>query len=150
MKLSVDKIDRNEFLKVLGFKGASLLAVYCSANTLSSCSKSGSSIVTPLSNDIVLDLTASANSALTKVNGYVIANNVVIARTSASATYAAVTIVCSHQNLNGIIYKNGEFFCTEHGARFTNAGVGLNSEGKAGVKTYEVSVSGNTLTVKAS
>ncbi|MEY3854785.1 MAG: hypothetical protein RIS68_799, partial [Bacteroidota bacterium] len=31
-----NKIKRNEFLKSLGFKGASLLAVYCGASALSS------------------------------------------------------------------------------------------------------------------
>lgn len=145
---SEETLSRNEFLKNLGFKGAALVALYCSGNALTSCKSDGTD-VTPLATDIVIDLSATTSAALTKANGYIISNNVVIARTSASATYAAATIVCSHEARNEVIYKSGEFFCTAHGARFTNAGVGLNTEGKAGLKVYQVSVSGNTLTVKA-
>jgi cytochrome b6-f complex iron-sulfur subunit len=102
-----NKIKRNEFLKSLGLKGASLMAVYCGTSVLSSCSKEES--VTPASSvDFTLDLSQASNAALTKDGGYVISNRVVVARVS-STKYVAVTQICSHENKVSVIYSNGGF-----------------------------------------
>ncbi|WP_075351337.1 Rieske 2Fe-2S domain-containing protein [Algoriphagus marinus] len=144
-----EKLSRNAFLKSLGFKGASLLAVYCAVPALSSCINEpspndpgggGSTI------DFTLDLNDSAYSALKTVGKYVIANRIVIARIS-STTFAAVTQVCSHENKAKVIYRNAEFYCPEHGAKYDVNGRGLNSNGKNGLTVYMTAFDGSLLRV---
>lgn len=139
-----DKIKRNEFLKSLGFKGASLLAVYCGVSSLSSCKNED---VTPASSiDFTLDLTNAVNSKLNTVGNYVIANGIVIARVS-STSFAAVTQVCSHENKPNVIFSNGGFYCTQHGATFSTSGVGTNANGSKGLKTFQTALTGTNLRV---
>jgi cytochrome b6-f complex iron-sulfur subunit len=144
-----EKLSRNAFLKSLGFKGASLLAVYCAIPILSSCINEpspndpgggGSGI------DFTLDLNDAAYSTLNTVGRYVIANRIVIARIS-STTFAAVTQVCSHEGRVKVIYQNAQFYCTEHGAKFDVNGRGLNSNGKNGLTVYLTALNGNLLRV---
>ena len=144
-----DKISRMEFLKTMGFKGASLLAIYCGASVMSSCiNEAGDPTNLPSGIDFTLDLSEAANVKLLTPGGYLVVNKIVIARVSADA-FAAVTQVCTHENKSKVIFRNDEFYCTEHGARYTQAGVGLNSEGKKGIKAYNTELSGNLLHVFA-
>lgn len=139
-----NKIKRHEFLKSLGLKGASLLAVYCGASALSSCQNES---VSPASNvDLTLDLSTSTYTKLNTVGNYVIANGIVIARVSASA-FAAVTQVCSHENKASVIFSNGGFYCTQHGATFTTSGVGTNSNGSKGIQAYKTTLTGTSLRI---
>ncbi len=143
-----EKITRITFLKNLGLKGAALMAVYCTGQSLTACQND--SAIDPLGADVVLDLTDSKYAALNATNGYVVlgSQNIVVARTS-SGQYVAVTLICSHEHEREVIFKAGEFYCTAHGARFDSAGKGLNSEGKKGLTTYPTSLSGTTLTILA-
>jgi cytochrome b6-f complex iron-sulfur subunit len=139
-----NKIKRLEFLKSLGFKGASLLAVYCGVSSLSSCKNES---VTPSSNvDFSLDLTTATNSKLNTTGNYVIANGIVIARIS-STDFAAVTQVCSHENRPNVIFSNGGFYCTQHGATFTTTGVGTNANGSRGIQAYKTALTGTSLRI---
>lgn len=136
-----EKLSRHSFLKSIGLGGSALMAVY-----LSSCVNES---VNPNNNSgagFTLDLTAAANSALLTTGGYVVANNIVIANVG-NGSYAAVTRTCSHEGQKQVIYTNGEFFCTAHGARFNTTGQGLNGNGSRGLTTYSVTVSGNILTI---
>ena len=139
-----NKIKRHEFLKSLGLKGASLLAVYCGASALSSCSNES---VTPASNvDFTLDLTNAAYTKLNTVGNDVIANGVVVARVS-STSFAAVTQVCSHEGRANVIYSGGGFYCTVHGATYSTTGTGTNSTGSRGIKAYQTTLAGTSLHV---
>ncbi|MDF2157675.1 Rieske 2Fe-2S domain-containing protein [Algoriphagus sp. CAU 1675] len=142
-----EKMNRLEFLKSLGLKGASLLAVYCAGSTLTGCINEN---VDPAAGgstaDLTLDLTSSAYSALNTVGGYVVVNRIVIARIS-QTQFAAVTQVCSHEGKVKVYYRSGEFYCPEHGARFATDGSGLNSKGSMGLKTYQTELNGTTLRV---
>ncbi|MEY4308314.1 MAG: hypothetical protein RL422_517 [Bacteroidota bacterium] len=139
-----NKIKRHEFLKSLGLKGASLLAVYCGASTLSSCQNES---VTPASNvDFTLDLTNAAYSKLNTAGNYVIYNGVVVARVS-STSFAAVTQVCSHEGRPNVIYSGNGFYCTVHGATFSTSGAGTNANGSKGIKAYQTTLSGTNLRV---
>jgi cytochrome b6-f complex iron-sulfur subunit len=139
-----NKIKRHEFLKSLGLKGASLLAVYCGASSLSSCTNES---VTPASSvDLTLDLTSATYSKLNTVGNYVIANGIVVARISSTA-FAAVTQVCSHENKANVIYSGGGFYCTQHGATFSTTGAGTNANGSKGIKAYQTTLSGTNLRV---
>jgi cytochrome b6-f complex iron-sulfur subunit len=139
-----NKIKRLEFLKSLGFKGASLLAVYCGVSSLSSCKNES---VTPSSNvDFSLDLTTATNSKLNTTGNYVIANGIVIARIS-STDFAAVTQVCSHENKPNVIFSNGGFYCTVHGATFSTSGAGTNANGSRGIQAYKTALTGTSLRI---
>ena len=144
-----EKMNRMEFLKSLGLKGASLFAVYCAASGLSSCVNESMDPTNPTGvtgNELVLDLNSAAYSKLNTVGNYVIVSGIVIARVSATA-FAAVTQVCSHEGQRKVVYNAGEFYCPSHGARFDTAGKGLNSTGSRGLKTYACLLEGTTLKV---
>lgn len=144
-----DKMNRNEFLKSLGLKGASLFAVYCAASGLTSCVNESMDPNTPTGgtgNELLLDLTSATYTKLNTVGNYVVVSGIVVARVSASA-FAAVTQVCSHEGQKKVVFNSGEFYCPVHGARFDTAGKGLNSTGSRGLKTYATTLDGTTLKV---
>jgi cytochrome b6-f complex iron-sulfur subunit len=139
-----EKINRNEFLKSIGLKGAALMAVYCAGSATMACSSKGVTPSSPV--DFTLDLSAVSNAALTKVGGYIVQNETVVAQVS-QGVYVAATQLCSHEGLLQMIYKNSEFYCTAHSARFTTTGSGLNSEAKSGLTIYKTQLTGNVLRV---
>jgi cytochrome b6-f complex iron-sulfur subunit len=144
-----EKMNRMEFLKSLGLKGASLFAVYCAASGLSSCVNESMDPTNPTGgtgNELVLDLASAAYTKLNTVGNYVVVSGIVIARVSATA-FAAVTQVCSHEGRRQVVFNAGEFYCAAHGARFDTAGKGLNSTGSRGLKTYVTLLEGTTLKV---
>jgi cytochrome b6-f complex iron-sulfur subunit len=142
-----EKLSRNAFLKSLGFKGASLLAVYCAIPVLSSCINEPSpNDPAGAATDFILDLNDPSYATLNTVGKYVTAIRTVIARISAT-TFAAVTQVCSHQGRANVIYQNTEFYCTQHGAKFDINGRGLNSNGKNGLTVYMTALNGSSLRV---
>ena len=144
-----EKMNRMEFLKSLGLKGASLFAVYCAASGLSSCVNESMDPTNPTGvtgNELILDLNSAAYTKLNTVGNYVIVSGIVIARVSATA-FAAVTQVCSHEGRRQVVFNAGEFYCAAHGARFDTAGKGLNSTGSRGLKTYATLLEGTTLKV---
>jgi cytochrome b6-f complex iron-sulfur subunit len=144
-----EKMNRMEFLKSLGLKGASLFAVYCAAAGLSSCVNESMDPTNPTGgtgDELLLDLNSAAYTKLNTVGNYVIVSGIVIARVSATA-FAAVTQVCSHEGRRQVVFNAGEFFCAAHGARFDTAGKGLNSTGSRGLKTYATLLEGTTLKV---
>lgn len=143
---NVEKISRFQFLKNLGFSGASLMAVYCGV-TMTSCKNESSVTPTP-TGGITFDLTNAANKSLLTKGGFVVdkTNNIVVALSNENK-YIAVTLICSHEQQKEIVYQTNKWFCNAHQAQFDNTGAGLNSNGKKGLKTYTVTQSGNVLTV---
>lgn len=146
-----DLIARNAFLKQLGFSGAAILATVCLGTNLSACSGAADTNVPPLPSDITLDLTATGNAALKNNGGYLILSgqNVIVAKSTVSGSYIAATIICSDEGKKQITYRSGEYQCSAHSARFDESGKGLNSVASRGLKIYQTTLSGNTLTVKA-
>ena len=142
-----NKIKRNEFLKSLGFKGASLLAVYCGASALSSCQNE--SDVTPAGSvDFTIDLSNAAYSKLNTAGNYLVYNKVVIARTSSATTgFAAVTQICSHEGQAQVYYTGSGFACPAHGATFSLTGAKTNNVSSKGITAYQTSLSGTSLRV---
>lgn len=132
-------MDRRIFLSQLGLGAAFVLTAAC----LGSC-KSDTTSVDPV--DFTIDLTASEFTALKTNGGYVIKNSVVIARTT-SGGYAAATVKCSHEGKQQIVYRSSEWYCTAHGARFSEAGAGLNSEGSKGLTIFKTTLTGNSLRI---
>lgn len=99
--------------------------------------------------DFTLDLNAAVNSNLSNNGGYVIVNNqVVVARTTAGE-YVAATRTCSHDPRKEVILRNGEWYCTAHGARFRLDGGGLNGNGRNGLTIYNTQLTDNMLRIFA-
>lgn len=136
-------MERKEFLAQLGLGAAFVLTAGC----FGSCKKDNASNTTNVDNvDISLDITAAANAALLTNGGYIIKNDVVIAKNTSGA-FVAATVVCTHQGNKNIAFVNNEWNCNVHGARFNQAGVSLNGVASTNLKIYNTSLNGNTLRV---
>lgn len=153
METKQEILNRTQFLKKIGFSGAALfVAAYC-AGTLQSCSKEEANPSTPTVPGpkalATVDLNSAAAANLKTVGGFITVDKIVIAFTNESK-YVAVTKICSHAGNEAIGYNKTEFLCSVHGARFDNAGKGLNTNGSNGLTVYKTTVTGSTLTVTAS
>lgn len=98
---------------------------------------------------VKVDLTASTATALKNDGGYVIVNGSVVVANVANGQYVAAQNLCTHQPRQRIIFNNSEFYCTDHGARFTLSGAGLNTLGSRGITVYRTANDGKTLVVFA-
>jgi cytochrome b6-f complex iron-sulfur subunit len=139
-------MNRKEFLVKLGFSGAAIVAV-STLDLLSSCSPQNS--ISPSGTvDFTISLTDPSYSALNSNGGYIVKDNVVVARTD-NGSFAAVTVVCSHQGNPYVQFDAGSnsFFCPVHGAQYSTTGQGLNSNGRNGLRTYHADLSGTNLHV---
>lgn len=126
--VKTDSFSRHQFIKQLGFGGASLMAFYC-MGTLSSCSKSEADPTpTPASGgnnnakiDVTLDLTTNDFKGLKTDGEFAVKDNIIIANTGGK--YAAISKVCTHEGTT-ITYRkaNTDFRCPNHGATFNTDG----------------------------
>lgn len=143
-------MERKEFLKSMGTGAAFVLTYGC----LSGCSKdedipfiapNGSNLP---SNTILftINLTSQEASNLQEEGGYIIQDDIVVAR-SLSGAFVAAAVICTHESRKEVTFKENEFLCTAHGARFDQSGIGLNEFGNKGLKIYETLLEGDILTI---
>jgi nitrite reductase/ring-hydroxylating ferredoxin subunit len=132
-------MTRKEFLVKIGIGAAFVLTASC----LGSCTKEVQNSV-----DFILDLTASENAALANAGGYVVQSRVVVVK-AANGNYYAATQVCSHAGQAQVTFRNNEYYCTAHGAKFDLDGNGLNNNGEKGISVYNTTLSGTQLRVFA-
>lgn len=143
-------MDRKEFLKSIGIGAAFALTYGC----LGGCSKSedfpfiapnGSNL--PANSPLfTIDLNSTEANNLVKEGGFIIKEDVVVAK-SRSGAYLAATVICSHESRREITFQENEFFCGAHGARFDQSGNGLNSFGVKGLKIYTTQLADDLLTI---
>jgi cytochrome b6-f complex iron-sulfur subunit len=133
-------MDRRKFLSSIGVGAAFALTASC----LGSCKKNNGTTAV----DFTIDITDSTYSSLKNNGGYVIKDQVVIARTT-SGDYAAATVTCSHEGRQQVTYDKSanQWYCTAHGARFGMDGSGANGNGSKGLTIYKTTLSGNSLRV---
>jgi nitrite reductase/ring-hydroxylating ferredoxin subunit len=141
-------MNRKEFLKSIGATAAFAITATC----LGGCT-GGEGDLFPVENTqtgvlLTLDLADATTSSLKNNGGYLIKNNIIVAK-DLTGNYVAATVICSHEQKKQIIFRNGEYYCTSHGARFNLAGAGLNKDASAGLKIYNTRLEGNTLTISA-
>jgi cytochrome b6-f complex iron-sulfur subunit len=137
-------MNRKEFVINLG-KGVALITF---AGCLDSCSKNDPTSPNPPQNvDFSLDLTASENSALNSVGGYVYRSGVIVANLG-SNIFAAVSQACTHQGFT-LIYQqsNNRFHCNNHGSNFSTSGSVINGPATNSLKKYNAQLNGNVLHV---
>jgi nitrite reductase/ring-hydroxylating ferredoxin subunit len=161
-------MNRYEFLKSMGFKGAALMAVMTACvseddkfidaaiidpNKKTTANGTSIKITTDelkaLKNPLLtLSLADASNANLLKIGGYVRKSRIVVAQV-AKDSFAAVTQLCTHEPKTDVIFNQNEFYCTAHGARFTIQGKGLNDTGRKGIQAYKVYTDGATIVVTA-
>jgi cytochrome b6-f complex iron-sulfur subunit len=141
-------MERRQFLESLGIGAAFVLTATC----LQSCKNDKAESVTPTTGgvDFTLNIDDAANSALKTNGGFVISNGVVVAKDK-DGKFVAATQTCSHEGFKQVTFDNAknEFMCSRHGARFTTAGAGLNSEASKGLTIYKTALTGSSLRVFA-
>jgi cytochrome b6-f complex iron-sulfur subunit len=137
-------MERKDFLSALGITAASFAVINCIG-----CSKadSGAGVSGPSGIDFTLDLTASANAALTTNGGYLAANGVIVARTT-SGTYIAVQQSCTHESYPLVFQgSNQRFYCNNHGATFSQSGAVTNGPASKSLTVYNTTLTGTSLRV---
>ena len=96
---------------------------------------------------VKVDLTGTSVASLENQGSYIIANGTVVIASLGSGQFVAAQNLCTHQPRQRIIFNQNEFYCTDHGARFTTSGQGLNSLGSRGLTIYRTANDGKTLVV---
>lgn len=134
-------MNRKDFIEKLGLGAAFALTSSC----LGGCYKDNA-ITNLEALDFTIDLTANSSSNLLQNGGYIIKDRVVIAKT-ATGEYVAATQLCSHDDKYKVIFKDNEWFCTDHDARFDQEGNGLNDKGRKGLAIYQVEINGDLLRI---
>lgn len=143
-------MERKQFMKSIGKGAAFTLTFSC----LSSCLEEETGIDTlaliPDSNGVLFSIDLSQNEGLNLKNpGDFLVKNTVVIALNTDNKFVAATQICSHQSLKKVIFRNSEFYCPEHGARFTQQGLGLNSDASKGLRVYPTKLEGNTLSILA-
>ena len=141
-------MDRKEFLSTIGITAASFALINCIGCSKKSDSALGS-VNGPAGINFTLDLSLSANSVLLSNGGYLAANGVIVAKTTAGA-YIAVQQSCTHESYP-LIYQGGsqQFYCNNHGSAFTEAGVVKNSPANHNLRVYKTTLTGTSLRVSS-
>ena len=137
-------MNRKDFLSKISLGAAFALTAGC----LGACSK-GEDITTSAmlgGVNFELDLNDSTNAAILVNGGYIVKNQVVVAKDN-TGEYVAATQRCSHEGLYRVIMKNNAWYCPEHGAQFSLNGTGLNSDGRKGLTVYNTELNGSILRV---
>ena len=138
-------MERKEFLKKsLALCGISLIPV----GVFESCSKQ--SFSGPANVNFTVDLSNSANAALTAVGGSLIANGVIIVHTG-NSVFHALSATCTHAGCTvGYVPTSGIIYCPCHGGSYNAAtGAVLGGPPPSALSTYTVTQSGNVLTIKS-
>ncbi len=137
-------MDRKEFLSLIGFSSASVIASMC----FGGCSKSSGDITSaPTNVDISLDLSLPVNAALNTAGGCIYTGGVIVAKTTAG-NYIAVSQACTHEGVS-LQYQGGNqlFYCPSHGATFSNTGAVLSGPASVALKQYNTSLTDNILRI---
>jgi len=134
-------MKRKQFIEKLGLGAAFVLTSTC----LGSCTKDGTHLPTG-EVDFTIDLNDPQYSSLNLDGGYIINEGVVVAR-DVNGIYVAATVLCSHEGRKEVTFKDNEWFCTAHDARFDLTGNGLNDKGSGGLTTYQTELIGTDLRV---
>lgn len=137
-------MERDEFIRLVGTAGLAA----CAGCALQSCEEDPS-FEGPTGIDFTLDLTLAANAALLTDGGFVYKNGVIVVCLSTSTqNYTAVSQRCTHQGTM-IVYQpaNGNFYCSNHGSRFSVAGTVVNGPASSPLRRYNTELIGTNLRV---
>jgi nitrite reductase/ring-hydroxylating ferredoxin subunit len=133
-------MERRDFIEqILLLSGCGIVATCANACT--------NQVINPnVVIDFVIDLSENSNKALLQIGGYVIKQDVIVAKTS-NNEYVAASVICSHQGEKQIRLVGNQWVCSAHLAAFDIEGKGLNKHGEKGLPVYKTSLNGNLLRV---
>lgn len=94
-----------------------------------------------------VDLNSTAAKNLKTAGGYIVVNNAYVVGKTTTGNYVAASVVCTHEPKRKVILNKTEFYCTEHGARFSLTGQTLNTVTRTNLRVYKTQVDGTTLLV---
>jgi cytochrome b6-f complex iron-sulfur subunit len=145
-------MNRKEFFERVGFGAAAVLVPACISGIVSSCSSdssdAGSSpvVVPPAPTGVNFNLDISTG-ALANNGGYLVTNQIVVARTL-SGEFLAVSASCPHEGTN-VKYSSSSnnFICPNHNSQFSNTGVVTQGPAKSNLTVYKTELNGTTLRV---
>lgn len=134
-------MNRKEFLKLTGLSAATLVLIQCIGGCESSVTN------TPANVDFTIDLNDAKYSALSENGGFVVVNNVLIAKT-VDGSFIAVSAKCTHEGeiLKYVIDKD-KLVCPRHGSEFSNSGKRLSGPAQKDLIQYKIEVNGNVVRV---
>ncbi len=135
-------MDRKEFLSTIGLGAVAAVCTYC----LGGC-KVDNGPTGPTNVNFTLNLNDPANSALKSNGGYLYNSGVIVART-ASGSFVAVSLACTHAGAT-VYYdpSSNHFNCPAHGSVFATDGSVINGPASAPLTRYNTSLSGSSLRV---
>lgn len=141
-------MNRRDLVRRIALGGAVFMV---SPALFNSCSKDSSGDTTggtktPPGSSIKLDITLPAYAALASAGGSVVVSNILVANTG--STYIAVSAICTHQGCT-VGYDNaaGNLKCPCHGSVFSTTGSVVNGPATSALESYQISKSGNILTI---
>jgi cytochrome b6-f complex iron-sulfur subunit len=138
-----DKMERRAFLGSLTGPVVAACAVCMGACSKSSSGGGGAAA----SANFTVDL----GTSLTSVGSSLVQSGVIVVRIAAGnvpTSFTAVQVNCTHEGTS-INYNasQGLFVCPNHGSTFTTAGAVTLGPATASLKKYNITISGNTMTV---
>jgi cytochrome b6-f complex iron-sulfur subunit len=138
-------MERDEFIRLLGTAGLAA----CAGCALQSCEEDDPSFEGPTGVDFTLDLTLMENAALLTDGGFIYKSGVIVVCLSASTgNYTAVSQAYTHQGTT-LVYQpaNGNFYCSNHGSRFSVTGTVINGPASRALRKYNTVLVGANLRV---
>ncbi|XGB41576.1 MAG: Rieske (2Fe-2S) protein [Nodosilinea sp. LVE1205-7] len=132
-------MKRQDFLNYMGLAAGGAVVSTC----VEACKAStGGSAV-----NFTLDLNSAANAALKTPGGSVVANGVIVAKTS-SGGYTALAAACTHEGATVNYSGNGnQFICPRHGAEFSTSGAVLRGPARTPLTQYKTELRGSSLKI---
>lgn len=142
-------MERKQFLRSLGAGAAFAIVFPC----VGACSSDDTAEVSELEGvDFSIDLEAPEASGLEVNGGFIVKNQVVVAK-NLEGVFVAATQVCSHQQYKTVTFVSedgGIFYCDVHGSRFSQEGAPLNTISSSvpkPIKIYNTTLNGTILRV---
>ena len=141
-------MERKEFLRSLGAGAAFALTFPC----IQGCSKDddgGEKTPIPTGVDFTIDLNSSEGQGLQNNGDFILKNFVVVVK-NLQGNFIAASQICSHQQTDNVRFSDDEggiFACSEHGARFDQTGMPLNSVTGNPLKIFNTERNGDILRV---
>jgi len=139
-------MERKEFIKKsMAMCGLALLPTAI----IESCTKQ--SYAGPSNVNFTLDLSNSANSALTNVGGAMVTSQGIIIIRQSATTFQALSSTCTHEGCTvGYDATSTHLICPCHGGTFNSTtGAVLSGPPPSALTKYTATLSGNILTVKS-
>lgn len=141
-------MERRKFFRNFAIGGSLLLTAPVLFNSCSDDSSDDDNNNNNNNNgDITVDLNDSAYASLKTVGGYAYKGDIIVIR-STDTVYLALSKLCTHSQCT-VTYNSSskDIPCPCHGSKFTTTGAVVNGPATSPLKSYNVKINGNILTI---